>query len=397
MSNKTALSQRRYDLDWLRVFAILVVFIFHSGRFFDQWPWHVKSATVYAPVQAWSVFLCTWMMPLFFIISGASLFYTVGEKGVVSFIRDKILRLLVPFVVGIFTHVSFAVYLERYTQGQFIGSFLEFYPHYFNGMYGFGGNFAWFGLHLWYLLILFIFTLLLLPLFYLLKGPGRNFLDKLGNILAVPGVILILILLVLVLLSDILDPRTLLGQRNFGGWPLPIYICYLFFGFIIFSHARLRVNIQKIRWFYLFAALVTAGVFFWQFAYAIPFPDGTREQQAIFGRLYNLSSPLFILAFIGFAGKYLTNNTPFLRYTNEAVLPFYIMHQTVLLTIGYFVLQWQMPDLLKWIIITLSSFLAIAALYEFLVRRFNVLRFLFGMKLLTKQRNRIKKIGLTEA
>jgi peptidoglycan/LPS O-acetylase OafA/YrhL len=64
-------SSRRYDLDWLRVFAILAVFVFHSGRFFDQMDWHVKSASVYPGVEAWTMFVMSWLMPLIFVISGA--------------------------------------------------------------------------------------------------------------------------------------------------------------------------------------------------------------------------------------------------------------------------------------------------------------------------------------
>jgi peptidoglycan/LPS O-acetylase OafA/YrhL len=119
---------RRYDLDWLRVFVILAVFFFHSGRFFDQMSWHVKSASVYAGVQAWSMFMMSWLMPLIFVISGASLFHAIGRGSVTGFIRDKVLRLLVPFAVGMFTHVAFCVYLERISHNQFIGSFITFYP-----------------------------------------------------------------------------------------------------------------------------------------------------------------------------------------------------------------------------------------------------------------------------
>jgi hypothetical protein len=80
--------------------------------------------------------------------------------------------------------------------------------------------------------------------------------------------------------------------------------------------------------------------------------------------------------------KHLNFSKPFLKYANEAVLPFYILHQTVLLCVGYFVVQWAIPDLLKWVIILPVSFVIIMVLYEFLVRRFNVMRVLFGMKLL---------------
>jgi glucan biosynthesis protein C len=382
MSAKTISLQRRNDLDWLRVLAILAVFVFHSGRFFDQMGWHVKSTTVYAPVQAWTLFLSGWLMPLVIVISGASLFYAVGKGSVVGFIRDKVLRLLVPLVVGVFTLASLAVYLERTTNGRFLGSFFEFFPHYLDGWYGFGGNFAWMGLHLWYLLVLFVFSLVFLPLFYLLKGPARNLLSKLGNALAIPGVILVMILPI-VWLSAILDPRTSLGQRNFGGWPLPIYICFLFYGFFIFSHERLQTCIQQMRWFYLAAAIATAALLLFQFGYA--FPHAGTKAQLYFGLLLITSSWCWILAFIGFTCKYMTNNTQGLKYANEAVLPFYIMHQTVLLVIGYFVLRWPIPDPVKWLIIALSSFALVMGIYEFLVRRFNILRVLFGMKPMTKQ------------
>ena len=385
ISENITLSQRRYDLDWLRVFAILTIFVFHSGRFFDQMDWHVKSAITYSSVQAWNMFLLSWIMPLFFIISGASLFYSVGKSNLLVFIKDKILRLLIPLLVGILTHISTNVYLERYTHSQFSGSFLEFYPHYFDGMYGFGGNFAWMGLHLWYLLVLFIYTLLLLPVFYLLKGPGRSFLDKLGNFLAIPGIILILMLPVSWLSIVFDDPQSIIGQRNMGGWPLPIYVCYFLYGSIIFSHKHLLESIQKMRWFYITIAFIAVGITFWLFDYAVP-SNGTNFQQFIlFGVIYLLGSWCIMLAFIGFACKHLTKNMPFLKYCNEAVLPFYIMHQTVLLIAGYFILQWPVNDAIKWIIISALSFSCIAILYEGFVRRFNVFRFLFGIKMLNKK------------
>jgi hypothetical protein len=82
----------------------------------------------------------------------------------------------------------------------------------------------------------------------------------------------------------------------------------------------------------------------------------------------------------------------FLTYANEAVLPFYIMHQTVLLVIGYYVTRWHIPDLLKFVTISGSSFTLIVGVYEFLIRRVNVLRVLFGMKPTIKNRAAISQI-----
>jgi peptidoglycan/LPS O-acetylase OafA/YrhL len=93
-----------------------------------------------------------------------------------------------------------------------------------------------------------------------------------------------------------------------------------------------------------------------------------------------LASWCCILGILGFGRKHLNFSTPLLKYANEAVLPFYILHQTVILSVAYFVVQWAIPDLLKWLIVVPVSFAIIMLLYEFLVRRFNFMRFLFGMK-----------------
>jgi hypothetical protein len=146
---------------------------------------------------------------------------------------------------------------------------LTFYPHYFDGMYGFGGNFAWMGLHLWYLQMLFVFTLVSFPFFRLLKGAAQSFLGRLGDFLAMPGVVLFMILPV-ALLSHALDPRSFLGMCDWGGWPFPVYLFYLFYGFIIFSHDGLQNHIRQARILYLARALVISAVIYWQFGYVRP-------------------------------------------------------------------------------------------------------------------------------
>jgi hypothetical protein len=86
------------------------------------------------------------------------------------------------------------------------------------------------------------------------------------------------------------------------------------------------------------------------------------------------------MAWLGYGMHGLNRNTPFLRYANEAVLPFYVMHQSVLLVVGYFVVRWPVSDLAKFLIIGFSSLGIILGVYEFAIRRVNVLRFLFGMR-----------------
>src|SRR5215470_10868987 len=138
--DRAASPDRKVELDWLRLGAIAGVFVFHTARFFDPWEWHVKNATVHPwLVVPFDVFT-TWAMPLLFVISGAGVALSLRRRDVQRYLRERVLRLLVPLAVGVFTHVLWQVYLERATHGQFAGSFLEFVPHYFEGLYGYGGN-----------------------------------------------------------------------------------------------------------------------------------------------------------------------------------------------------------------------------------------------------------------
>ena len=182
--------QRRFDLDWLRVLAILSVFVYHSTRFFNLGDWHVKNPITYAGVQAFESFMEIWMMPLIFLISGASIFYAMNKGGTGTFFKDKFLRLLVPLAVVVFTHASLQVYLEKITHGRFSGSYFTFLPHYFDGVYldiGSTGNFAFAGMHMWYVLILFIFCLIFYPLFSWWKGSGRGVMNTLVILSPLPG------------------------------------------------------------------------------------------------------------------------------------------------------------------------------------------------------------------
>jgi glucan biosynthesis protein C len=381
-------SVRVYYLDWLRVLAILTVFVFHCGRFFDLEEWHVKNPTTYFGANVWTYFLAGWLMPLIFLISGASIFYALGKAGlgiraVGKFIRDKTLRLAVPWLVGACTHIVFQVYLEYRFQHRFSGTFLAFLPRYFHGFRDFGGNFAWTGIHLWYLLALFVLSLVFLPLFVWLKTSyGKRLLSWLAVLLTKPGVVYLLAVPGTLLIRS-LDPNHFWTSRDWGGWALPLYIPFFLAGFLIISHDGLQDRIRRQRWLSL-----VAGVAFFVAALVVVLtlgdPDLGTPVYPLFFSLFSLYSWCSVLAILGFGIQHLTVNTPFLRYANEAVLPFYILHQTVIISIGFFVVRWAIPDLLKFVLIAASSFILIMMLYEFLVRRFNVMRFLFGMKLRPK-------------
>jgi len=371
--------QRRYDLDWLRVLAFAAVFFYHSSRFFDESWWHIKNSTTSPLVDTLKGVFDLWGMPLIFMVSGASIFFALRPGGAIRFLRDRVWRLLVPLGFGILVLGPPQIYLTRLTHGEFQGNFVEFLPLYFRDWRIWGGNFAWSGVHLWYLEDLFLFTLVLMPLFAALKSPsGRRFTEYLGRLSARPGAIF-LWALPFALQLILLDPSGMVSpglSEDLGRlvWFPP----FLVYGFLVYSNGQIQQAIVHQRRIALALALVftlTAGV--------ITGAMGEHPTFSVFAPVMVLGSLLIwssLLAVLGYGMRYLTANHHLLSYANEGVLPFYILHQPVILILGYFIIPLPLIILAKYLIIAPLAFSITLGLYEFGVRRVNPVRRVFGLK-----------------
>jgi hypothetical protein len=215
-------------------------------------------------------------------------------------------------------------------------------------------------------------------MFYLFKGTGQRAVHWLGKVLALPGVVYLLALPVIWIMIEV-NPRSAWGERNWGGWSLLAYIPFFLYGFVIMASLELQGVIKNWRWVSLtLTAISGACLVYFGIRYEHA-PFGTRGYALVNG-FFSLNAWLWALMAFGFAMQHLNFTNPFLKYANDAVLPFYILHQTVLLGIGYFVVQWPIPDPVKFLVIGSSSFILSMGAYEFLIRRFNWVRILFGMK-----------------
>src|SRR3990172_385632 len=111
MNNQSANVPRRYDLDWLRVLAIVAVFIYHCALIFAPDPFSIKNPTTYQFIDDLGEFAGIWGMPLILLISGASAFYALGKVSPGKYLKGIVDRLLVPLLPATFTHIDFQVYL----------------------------------------------------------------------------------------------------------------------------------------------------------------------------------------------------------------------------------------------------------------------------------------------
>lgn len=365
--------QRFHDLDWLRVIGMLLIFSFHNARFFNEEDWHVKNAQLDFGMTVYVAVLAQFIMPLFFVLSAVAVYYALKRRTGTEFMRERTSRLLIPLIFGIFTHIPLQVYIERVTHGQFNGSFWEFLPHYFDGWYGFGGNFAWMGLHLWYLLMLFLFSWMLLSLFRRIR-QSEVFTTRLADLFS-RSVMIYLFSIPIMLMEFIvgLSPDTI-GMRSFGGWSLFTYLVIFFLGYILATDERYRPALARLRFFSLALSLLLLAI-----GYSLEMADISIYSYSL-APFRGLNTWAWLMTFLGFAIRHLDFSNGFLRYANEAVLPFYILHQTVIVVVGFFIRDWQLAVFPKYLFLATVSFIIIMVLYEFVVKRIEAMRFLFGMK-----------------
>ncbi len=370
--------ERRYDIDWLRVLAMFSVFLFHCARYFDNEGWHVKNPQLSFGFSVFVGILVQWIMPIFFVLSGSSSWFALNFRSAGQYLRERFKRLFIPLIFGIFILIPPQVYIERFTNDQFNGSFFQFYPHYFDGWYGFGGNFAWMGLHLWFLLILFLFSLLTLPfLLALQKRTAGQMISSLGSFSEKSGAIL-LWALPLALMEFLFHPDGL-GQRNFGGWNIFVYLVFFLYGYLLASNGRYRRSVEKQRVIFLALAAITTLVGYYVRLSGVYPLFGSLDYFWV-SLLRTFNSWVWVLAILGIGSRHLNFGNRFLKYANVAVLPFYILHQSVIVVLGFFIINWDMAVMPKYLVLSTVSFVTIMLIYQYLIKRFGPLRFLFGIK-----------------
>lgn len=363
---------RRYDLDWLRVLAFGLLIFYHTGMVFVGWDFHLMSKPSIPALELPMEFLNQWRMPLLFVISGVGLTFALGRRTAGQFVGERLQRLLLPLLFGMVVVVVPQVYYERLAQGAGYTSLLNFYPHYFEGTYP-KGNFTW--NHLWFIAYLLPFSLLSLPVALQLRRPrAQALLARLSAWLQRPGRVLLLAL-PLVVWQLVLRPYWPDHRNLVSDWFNFTYYLTLFsYGYLLGPLAGFWLAAERQRYLLLAVGLATFCFYYWGDDYYYALVGG-----AIKRAVQGLNCWCWVLVCIGFGRCYLNRNSPLLQLANEAVYPFYILHQTVLIALAYYVLQWPATPAAKFLLIALGTFGGTLPLYS-IIWRFAVLRVLFGLR-----------------
>ena len=370
---------------------------FHTARIFDDLDFYIKNEPQERAVSFVVVLAAFWGMPLMFSIAGFAVWHSLQKRSVVELVRERVQRLLVPFLFGVLLIVPPQIYFREAGDPAYRESFAQFYPQFFD--ISFRMEFPWFfgaspdtGLfqpaNTWFLYILLLYTMLLLPVFiYLQKPRGLIMVGHAASLLPRPWAIFLPAIPVALIEAG-------LGSDMTGGWNQGAYLVFILYGFLFAADARFAQAFSRHRKHALFLAVAGSAGGLTALSIHI---DATQADplhaydpaSVVLRFIKGVLSWCWIVAILGYiehARELRGSNKGMVdesrapsrrgriliqveRYANEAVLPFYLLHQTVIVVIGYYAVRLDSSALLKFLVISLASFAVTLLLYEFLARR----------------------------
>jgi glucan biosynthesis protein C len=381
---KEDLGQRRYDLDWVRIGAFMLLILYHVGMYYVTWDWHVKSPHASADIEPLMMLTSPWRLSLLFLVSGVATGYLLARQGAQHFLSQRSTRLLIPLVFGMLVIVPPQSYLEVVEKVKYAGSYAEFFRLYITGFHGFcrGGdclimptwNHLWFVAYLWvYTVVLYLGVRLAPPVIPWLRRFAERRLSGAG--------ILLWPLAYLCAIRLGLAPRFPATHALVGDW----YNHAMYFGVFLlgFSLAGARAawdTLERARWLTL--GLAVLG---WAFlsAYFAAYSDDAAIPPAdlrLFARaIYGAEQWLAIAAVVGFAHRHLTHDSAARRYLTTAIFPVYILHQTVIVVVAHALKPSHLYPPVEGVVLVLVTVAMCFLGYE-AIRRVRLLRPLFGLE-----------------
>lgn len=360
----------------------MTLILFHCAvPFVEHYTWEINNEETSPWITRIIRWVHQWRLPMLFFISGVGVRFSLRKRSIPRFMGERFVRLFVPLAFAIFFITPIQVYFEWLQKGRITSSYMEFYPSVYEIVPYPDGSFTW--SHMWFVAYLFVFTILLLPIFSMAKIQWFSRVKKMiapifGNpiahlVLATPFVLYIFWLYI-----DWPEQGSLINDWYVFTSSITFYVLGFFLGAI----RNFWDTCLKYRRMFLLIALTVAIVLFvrYYWNWELNKPKEQDMDLYVYGLLNGLHIWTIILAAIGYAMKYLNFSNKNLSYLNTAVYPFYITHQAVIVASGYYILEWDMGILPKLLLLVLVCLTTIWTLYHFIIRKTILTRVLFGMR-----------------
>lgn len=351
--------ERRYDIDWLRVITIGLLLSYHIGIAFQPWGVFIGFIQNTDSMESlWKAmsFLNIWRIPLLFFVSGMGVCFAIRKRNWKELMKERSIRILTPFIFGVLLIVPLHVLIWQ-----------KYYHQDLKYIVNMG--------HLWFLANIFIYVLLLSPVFfYLKKREDGKFVQGLNKIFKTPFGLLSIIPF-FILEAVIMNPESFVSySHTWHGFAIG-FLAFLFGFLFVLSGKNFWKSIEKWKSVFLIIAL-SLFVFRWiQFDLEAP------------NYLLAIESNMWIFTVFGFAYTYLNKPSKVLNYLSESAYPIYIIHMVFLFASSYLIMPMEISPLIKFILVNVFTFMTCFIMYEFIIRRNKYLRPLFGLKNLAKNQS----------
>ena len=377
---------RRMELDWLRVIAFGILILYHVGMLYAfNWDWHYKStytSTLLPKVMMWSN---QWRMSLLFLISGVAVSYLLHTMPHWVFFRSRWSKIFLPLVFGMTVVVVPQVYVEMSSKGLLKSlSYPEFWLAYLDQTSPIFNNAKTLGQihltwnHLWFLAYVFCYSLILWGVYPVLTSVRLSTLWRylnthtpLWSVVAVP-------ILAYYVNGFLLWERYPTTHTLWGDW-FNHGKCFTSFilGFALVRSTRLWESMVRLRWLVLLGGIAT-------YSYTLFATNGGRFGEGVFSRelngfLWSANAWLWILTVIAWAQHKLMFTSTLVKYLNGGVFCFYILHQTVILLLAYYLVPMKLGALNEAVLVILGTAVTCWFGYE-LLRLLPALSILMGVK-----------------
>lgn len=354
------MNERKYYIDNLRWFWILLLIPFHAAMAWNCWEGNYIWLYENKVLSSLVIFISPWFMPLLFVLAGMSARYSLNRRSYKQFALERVKKLLIPLITGVLTVVAFMAYMADKYHNNYNGNFLAHYQVFFTNISDLTGYDGYFTPgHLWFLLYLFIISLVSL----LVIALQRKRLPHLSFRKLKPFLLPLLMIFPLIM-TPLLD---------FGGKSVGEDLALFLIGYYILSEENVLEKLTKYRYTYLIIMIICDVIMVYLFVWK-------EKQTGIIDTVCNICAIWFgILGFLGLARCKFNQNNSFTRYMSSRSFMIYIFHFGWLVTIQYYLSKTTINIAILYIISIVAALILTLLTCE-IVKRVPILRSLFGEK-----------------